>query len=143
MRSRPAFAAIGVSSFSLFVLACSSGTSGGGSAVNLPADIGGSQVTCAGSSSETTTPQACVDCQVRSCKVQAQAVFGTDPKKFGGSCGAFYACLCACPESDPQCAFGCFSKADQACQAAGKALDDCIEANCRNAAGTGVCPNDE
>jgi hypothetical protein len=139
-----------------FLVACSSSSSststggdgGTGGGVTLPSDIGGSQASCPAvndSSTSTPTPQACIDCQVRSCKAQAQAVYGTDPKKFGGACGAFYDCLCACPANDPtgQCAFGCFSKADQACQNAGKALDECVAANCRNDAGTGVCPNDD
>jgi hypothetical protein len=154
MRSPSAPLAAGASLVAVLLVACSSGSSssgstttgdgggGGGGTVNLPADIGGSQVSCGSADDSTPTPQACIDCQVRSCKAQAQAVYGTDPKKFGGACSAFYGCICACPSSDPQCAFGCFSKADQACKDAGKALDDCVAANCRNDAGTGVCPND-
>ena len=153
MRSSSVLFATGASLVAVLLVACSSGSSssgsttsgdggGGGGAVNLPPDVGGSRVTCASGGDSTPTPQACIDCQVRSCKAQAQAVFGTDPTKFGGVCGAFYNCICACPSSDAQCAFGCFSKADQACKDAGKALDDCVAANCRNDAGTGVCPND-
>lgn len=135
---------VACSSSSSSTSAAGDGGTGGGGA--LPSDIGGTQASCpVAEGSSTTTPQACIDCRVRSCKAQAQAVYGTDPKTFGGACRAFYTCMCACPASDPtgQCAFGCFSKVDQACQTAGKALDDCVEENCRNDAGTGVCPNEE
>jgi hypothetical protein len=155
MRSRKVFPALVVAVSLAFVAACSSSSSGSGSTespvgdagkptgdggplVSLPPDIGGSQVSCAGTGSSVQT-KACFDCQARNCKAQAQAVFGTDPKKFGGACAAFNECVCACAPTDSQCVFGCLSKAEQPCKDAGQALDACVLAACSNDAGTGVC----
>jgi hypothetical protein len=144
---------------SLLLVACSSSSSSSGSgssgtititadggSVTIPNDIGGTQASCpASGSNDISTTQACIDCQVRNCKAKLQAVVGSDPKAYGGACAPFFQCVCACPANDAtgQCAFGCFSKIDAACQAAQKASDECIAASCRNDAGTGVCPNEE
>jgi hypothetical protein len=138
----------------VFLAACSSssGSSGGGSAgagagagsggggatlgggLNYPSDVGGVNASCGGAASNDKPTQACVDCQVGKCKAQLQAAIGTNPNSFGGACATFYACICACNPSDDTCAFGCASRADAACQAANKAVGDCLDANCN-----GVC----
>jgi len=142
---------------SLLLVACSSSSSGSsgtvtlatadGGTVSVPNDIGGTQASCpaAATADRAERTQACIDCQVRNCKAKLQAVVGSDPKAYGGACAPFFQCVCACPANDAtgQCAFGCFSKIDAACQAAQKASDECIAASCRNDAGTGVCPNEE
>jgi len=109
------------------------GTSGGGA---LPSDIGGSQAVCSGLNGGTPDPQACIDCEVAHCKAQAQTVYGTDPKQFGGACQAMFSCLCACAANDSQCSFGCFNTATDACKAATQAMGDCVTANCSM-----QCPN--
>ena len=125
----------------VFLVACSSSSgSGGGSTpdggsslgggLNYPSDVGGVNASCPDAAAGDKPTQACVDCQVGKCKAQLQAAAGTNPNSFGGACAGFYACICACSPTDDTCAFGCASRADAACQAANKAVGDCLDANC-------------
>lgn len=128
---------------SVFVAACSSssgsssssgGGAGGGAtfggSLTYPSDIGGTKAACGAASTLDRPTQACVDCQVGKCKAQLQATIGTNPNSFGGACASLYVCICACSPNDDTCAFGCASRADAACQAANKAVSDCLDANC-------------
>jgi hypothetical protein len=77
------------------------------------------------------TPDACDFCDAEKCKVESANVLGSDPDDFGGTCGAFIACSCACAgRDDIECLKGCAPFQIPACEADLKSVRACEQQKC-------------
>jgi hypothetical protein len=126
--------------FAFVAMGCTSSSPGGASPNALLADIGGTQVSCANADvapDGSKPPSACDECGFTLCKSEYQAVFGRDPRAFGGVCAAVFNCVCAC--TSDECIGRCASTTmTTECAQAVKAADSCEDSKCRASCGSTV-----
>jgi hypothetical protein len=77
--------------------------------------------------------EACASCLSSNCSAQANACYGSffQMGSPGGTCGPFFACICACKSAnDSACLANCGSMLTGACNACQDVYGNCIKTNC-------------